>query len=364
MLIVYLLGTIILFNCAYYLLFSKFSFSKVIERKAAVHYPVSVLVCSKNEAENLKAHIPLWLEQEYEDFELILINDASTDDTLEVMEQFAQGDPRIAIVDVATNETFWGSKKYALTLGIKKAKHKRLLFTDADCKPASKHWISQMVSQLDERKQIILGYGAYQKMPGLLNAIIRFETILTATQYFSYAMAGNPYMGVGRNIAYTSNIFYENSGFTSHMNIQSGDDDLFVNKAATPSNTGLQFHPDSFTYSIPKTTFREWLLQKKRHTTTAKFYKFKHKFLLSAFFFFNLSFWILTMIGCLGSYWKLVVPMICFRFLFQMLILGKVAAKLKERPLIIFIPILELFLVFLQLVIFSSKRTSSHANWK
>ena len=364
MLILYLLGFVILINCAYYLLFSKFSFSKVIERKATVHYPVSVLVCAKNEAENLKEHIPLWLDQAYDDFELVLINDASSDDTLDVMEQFAETDPRIAVVDVESNETFWGSKKYALTLGIKKVKHKRLLFTDADCKPASKHWIEQMVSQMDEQKQIILGYGAYKKEPGLLNAIIRFETLLTATQYFSYAMAGNPYMGVGRNIAYTSNIFFEKGGFTSHMNVQSGDDDLFVNKAATASNTALQFHPESFTYSIPKKTFRDWLLQKKRHTTTANFYKPKHKLLLSAFYIFNLAFWIIAAIGCFSSYWKYVVLLMAFRFLIEMLILGKAASKLKDQRLILFIPILELFLVFLQLLIFRSSRTASHSSWK
>ena len=364
MLIVYLLATVILINCAYYLLFSKFSFSKVPDHKSSVQYPVSVLICAKNEEENLKNHIPSWLDQDYPDFELVLINDASTDNSLELMQQFALKDPRISIVDVVGNETFWGSKKYALTLGIKKAKHKRLLFTDADCKPATNHWISQMVSQLDEKRQIVLGYGGYQKVSGILNSIIRFETILTATQYFSYAKAGIPYMGVGRNIAYTSNLFYEHGGFTSHMNIMSGDDDLFVNKAATASNTALQFHPNSFTYSLPKTTFRDWLHQKKRHTSTAKYYRSKHKFLLSAYFIFNLAFWILAVVGCFTIFWKWVLPLVGFRFLIQVLVLGKAAAKLKERSLIIFIPLLELFLVFLQLLIFSSSRTTSHSPWK
>src|SRR5690606_24319853 len=148
-------------NCAYYLLFLKFSFLKISEKLNSEKYPVSLIVCAKNEAENLLKHIPQWQNQRYPNFEIILINDASNDDTLEVMESFAQNDPRIQIVDVKNNEAFWASKKYALTLGIKRAKNTRLIFTDADCYPASDEWLAQMASNFSDKKQLILGYGAY-----------------------------------------------------------------------------------------------------------------------------------------------------------------------------------------------------------
>ncbi len=364
MLIFYLLVGIVLINCTYYLVFSRFSFAKGTDSASTTSFPVSVLVCARNESENLKSHIPFWLDQNYPEFELILINDASIDDTLEIMNEFATRDPRIKVVDVARNETFWGSKKYALTLGIKRASHKRLLFTDADCRPDSKDWIAQMTQQLDQERQLVIGYGGYMKQRGLLNTVIRYETILTATQYFSYAMAGFPYMGVGRNLAYTSNLFFDNSGFTSHMDIRSGDDDLFVNKVANSSNTICRFSSESFTYSVPKSSWRDWFLQKKRHISTAKYYKPKHKTLLGLFYISNLAFWITAIAAMFTSYWKYAVVVIGFRFLLQLIVIGVASARLKERSLIFYIPVLELFLILSQLLIFSSRRTSTSASWK
>lgn len=111
---------------------------------------------------------------------------------------------------------------------------------------------------------IVLGYGGYfRHKKSLLNKLIRFETLLTAIQYFSYARLGSPYMGVGRNLAYTSTRFYELKGFASHLQIRSGDDDLFVNEAATAQNTTSCFEKDAITRSIPKATFSAWIKQKK-----------------------------------------------------------------------------------------------------
>jgi glycosyltransferase involved in cell wall biosynthesis len=364
MLLIYLLAFIVLVNCIYYLFFASFIFRRAQEIPYNKRFPVSVLVCAKNESENLKNHIPLWLAQDYPDFELILINDSSSDDTLEVMNHFAASDERIKIVDVESNEAFWGNKKYALTLGIKKASNKRMLFTDADCWPATEKWITSMVSSFSEEKQIILGYGGYRGKPGLLNTLIRYETVITALQYFSYASKGIPYMGVGRNIAYTSNIFYANNGFTSHMNVRSGDDDLFVNQAATSSNTALQYSPESFTYSVSEKTWRNWIRQKRRHGSTASYYKPKFKVLLSCYYIFNLLFWGVSVCALIFSNWKIALSIIIFRLLIQYAVQGKAAITFRESGLIVLIPFLELFLVCLQLSIFISSRISKQSPWK
>lgn len=364
MVLLYALGIVILVNCSYFLLFSKFSFLRASEGIIKEDYPVSLIVCAKNEAENLKENIPLWLEQDHPNFEIILTNDASTDNTLEVMESFAKKDPRIQIVNVVNNEAFWGSKKYALTLGIKRAKNKRMLFTDADCCPSSKLWLRHMASNFTKEKQLILGYGAYKKRPGPLNALIRYETLLTAVQYFSYAKTGIPHMGVGRNLGYTSDLYYSINGFISHMKIPSGDDDLFVNEAASKTNTALCFNEEAFTYSEPKISWNTWKLQKKRHISTSKFYKSKHKFLLGVYYIFNLLFWILTGVCFLFLDWKVPLALIGFRFLFQWIVIGKAALKLKEKNLIPFIPFLELFLVFAQMSIFISNSMSKPSRWK
>ena len=189
MVLLYVFGAVALINCAYYLLFSKFALLKISEKNTSEKYPVSLIICAKNEAENLKKNIPLWQQQQYSNFEIILINDASIDETLEVMESFAENDSRIQIVNVKNNEAFWANKKYALTLGIKRAKNTRLVFTDADCYPALMEWLKLMADKFSDEKQLVLGYGAYEKRPGFLNKLIRFETLMTAVQYFSYAKA-------------------------------------------------------------------------------------------------------------------------------------------------------------------------------
>jgi len=363
MLLLCALASIVVVNCMYYLLFSKFSLLKQKISTNKETYPVSLIVCAKNEAENLRKNIPLYLAQKYPDFELILINDTSTDDTLDVMEKFLENDPRIHIVNIQSNETFWGNKKYALTLGIKKAKNKRILFTDADCYPASKDWLSEMVSHLSEEKQLVLGYGPYEYKPGLLNTLIRFETVMTAIQYFSYAAAKNPYMGVGRNLAYTSQLYYTNNGFMSHIKTPSGDDDLFVNEAATKDNTALCFSENAFTYSKPKTTWSSWILQKRRHITTASLYKPQHKTALGLYFITNLLFWLLAGASFIFARWELAIAMTTFRFLIQYIVIGSSIRKLKEKGLLVFLPILDLFLLLIQLSIFISNSHSKPKHW-
>ena len=364
MVLLYIFAFVVLINCCYYLLFSKFSFLPQASKSKKVSFPVSLIVCAKNEADNLKENVPLWINQNYSNFEIILINDASYDDTLEVMELFEKENSKIKIVNVENNEAFWGSKKYALTLGIKKATHQRMVFSDADCKPASENWLNEMASHFSENHQVILGYGAYEKVAGFLNKLIRFETLMTAIQYFSYAKAGFPYMGVGRNLGYTSKLYYDNSGFVSHMDIQSGDDDLFVNQVATKNNTAICYSKESFTYSKPKLSWKDWIKQKKRHISTAKHYKLNHRILLGSYFIFQVLFWVLSILTLIFIDWKIPLTLIFFKLIFQFIILNKAMNKLDEKDLIFWFPILEIVLIIFQFSIFISNSSSKTSSWK
>lgn len=355
---------IVIVNCIYFFFFANYAFSKPNQPALASALPVSVIVCCKNEAENLTNNIPLWLEQNHSDFELILINDASIDNTLDIMEAFAAQDPRIKIVNVVNNEAFWANKKYALTLGIKKAKNHYFIFTDADCKPASEEWINQLALHFSSEKQLILGYGAYAKASGFLNSLIRFETFMTALQYFSFAKAGIPYMGVGRNLAYTSKLFYDNNGFMSHMYIRSGDDDLFVNEVATKENTAICDTPESFTISTPKKTWKGWINQKKRHITTSTHYKKTHKFLLGLFYLITILFWIGFIVSLVFADWRWAVALAAVRFIMQYIIYHKALQKLHETRILILLPFLELTLMSSQLLIFISNLFSKPKHWK
>jgi len=364
--IFYLFIVVIAIQFIYYLLiFGKFAFAKAA-KSTPKRIPISVIVCAKNEEENVTKFVPILAEQDYPDFEIILINDASSDGTLEVFEAFEKKYSNIRLVKVANNEAFWGNKKFALTLGIKAARKEYLLFTDADCYPTSKDWIKEMSSHFTLHKTIVLGYGAYEKKPGsFLNKIIRFETMLTAVQYFSWTKIGKPYMGIGRNLAYKKDEFFNVNGFIDHMKIRSGDDDLFINQAAKGKNTTICFSKDSFTYSQPKTSFKDWFTQKRRHVSTAGHYKTFDKMQLGLFYISQLFFIILPIILLAFQHqWIIVISLIGFRYLFTWITLGFSSGKLKEKDVMYWFPIIEITLIITQLNIFMTNIFSKPVHWK
>ena len=326
--------------------------------------PISVIICAKNEAKNLTEFLPFIVEQTYSNFEIILINDASTDTTLAVMESFKEAYENIRIVDVKNNEAFWGNKKYALTLGIKAAKNEHLLFTDADCKPTSNQWIQEISSTFSDKNSIVLGYGKYSSKKSLVNLLVRFETLLTALQYFTYAKFGSPYMGVGRNLAYTKSEFFKTKGFINHINVKSGDDDLFIQEAATKTNTTFNTNENSFTISNPPLTFKEWFRQKRRHISTSSYYKFKHKFFLGLFFISKFIFYFLTVLLYFLFSWKFITSILTLYIITLVIVLGISTQKLKERNLLLFFPVLDILLLLFQFTIFISNTFSKPTHWK
>ena len=328
--------------------------------------PVSFIICAKNEAENLVYNLPFFLKQKYKNFEIVLINDCSLDNTLSIMEEFKKNSSiHIKIVDVEANEQFWGSKKYALTLGIKAATYEHLLFSDADCRPNSENWITEMTSNFSDNHQIILGYGAYKKIKNsFLNKLIRFETLLTAIQYFSFLKIGIPYMGVGRNLAYTKSTFFSVNGFAKHIKIKSGDDDLFINQVATKKNTSFCSTIESYTESTAKSSFKSWIQQKRRHVSTAYFYKPLHQFVLGLYYASNFLFWVLgILLLCFLFNWKIVAVLITVKIVVQYIVVGFSAKNLNEKDLILFIPFFEIFLIFIQMFIFIKNLVSKPTHW-
>ncbi|MBB6500004.1 glycosyltransferase [Pedobacter cryoconitis] len=271
----------------------KLALIKVEELPAQAAKPLSVIICARNEAENLTQYLPAVLQQKYPDFEVIVVNDRSWDKTSDILEGFAAQYSHLKIVTVAEGEKFIAGKKFAVTMGIKAASHEWLVFTDADCQPASENWLMGMQPSENYKNAIVLGYSPYMRKRGLLNSLIRFETFFTAVNYLSFAVKGMPYMGVGRNMAYKKSLFFKNKGFAAHMHIPSGDDDLFVNAHANKDNTEIRINPETHIWSVPNTSFGAYLRQKKRHFGAGKFYKAKHKFILSVQIIFQFLFYAL-----------------------------------------------------------------------
>lgn len=210
-----------------------------------------------------------------------------------------------------------------------------------------------------------MGYGAYQKVKNsFLNKLIRFETLLTAMQYFSYAKFGYAYMGVGRNIAYKKSVFKKANGFDSHKHVQSGDDDLFIKEVSNKQNTNICFTKNSFTISEPHNSFKKWINQKRRHITTANHYKIIHKLPLGLFYLSQILFWLLAAILLSNNvYFFEALLLIIFRMFIWYLIIGKSATLLDEKDLVIFAPLFEISLIFMQLYIYIKNIISPPNQW-
>jgi len=349
----YFFAGITLIQLFYYLwFFSRVAFYRVKKRPRNQQHPVSVIVCARDEDENLARHLPGLLVQEYPStYEVIAVNDNSVDDSKYILQELKKTfKDRLHIVELTQEAKLINGKKYPLSIGIKEANHEVMLLTDADCVPASEHWVQKMQDGYHDGVEIVLGYGAYHKGPGFLNKLIRFETFHSAMQYLSFALAGVPYMGVGRNLSYKKGLFFRQKGFSSINHIPGGDDDLFVNKAANSRNVAVVIDKDARTLSIPRKTWSGWVKQKYRHYTTAKYYKPVHKFLLGLYTFSQFLFYPLFILSILFYNWQFALIVFGARFIVQALIYFFAMKKLDEKDLWPVFLLLDIWMFFYYII--------------
>jgi poly-beta-1,6-N-acetyl-D-glucosamine synthase len=310
--------------------------------------PVSVVICAHNEEENIPVLLQKLLNQSHKNLEIVFVDDCSNDSTYDILLAESLKNPILKIVKIDRVPSHINSKKYGLTLGIKAAKHDLILLTDADCLPASDHWISEMIAPfINENIKIVLGFSQYEKRKGPLNTFIRFETLFTGIQYISSALIGKPYMGVGRNMAYRKSFFYERRGFNKFQKVVGGDDDLFVNKNATRKNTAVIVGPDSLVTSFPKSSVRQYYRQKKRHLSVGKLYSFADKIYLGIHSLSHIVFWT-SFIILLTQWWEpyWVLGGFAFRLLILTVIYFNASKRMGDKVSLWSYPVLDLVHVF------------------
>lgn len=342
----------------YYLFFFiRLSFNNKPAQQISSHFPISIIIAARNEEQNLAQFLPYFLDQDYPNFEVIVVNDRSWDESLDVLLALEEKYENLRTVNIPDVGKDGYAKKMAITLGIKAAKHDRLLFSDADCKPVNQHWLTEMSIGFQNNKMLVLGAGPYLRKKGLLNKLIRFDALSIAMQYLSFGKAKIPYMGVGRNLAYSKELYDSVRGFKSHYYIPSGDDDLFVNEVGNRKNTSVIFNKNAVTFSEPKTTYKEWWRQKKRHFTTGNRYKRYQLFLLAllpiSLVLFYVTFLVLLALKIFPLY---ILGILCAKILIQILIFIRPFKIMGSADLILLAPFLELiFLVINPILISKSK---------
>ena len=350
-------------------IFSRLAFytipAKILEDSDSAEQPVSIIICARNEAINLEKNLPRILKQNYRYFEVLVVNDGSTDNTEKVLSKYQKKYNILRTVNLDTRPSGPVGKKFPLKIGIESSKYATVLLTDADCSPSSSEWLSLMQRRITDTKKIALGYGPYVEYPNLLNRFIRFETIYTAIQYFSFALAGIPYMGVGRNLAYRKELFAQVGGFEKHQHIASGDDDLFINQVANRENVNIVLEKEAFVYSEPKTTWQEYYRQKTRHLSTARSYHWKHQLLLgllsfSHFFFYFGGIMLLILnfsIMFVGTVF--VVRLLILQFLY-----AHILSRFQNKLLLPWIPILDAMYILYYITFIPNLIIGKKVTWK
>ena len=344
--------------------FSRLAFANIHQNKTEQHHPISVIVCARDEAANLVNNLPGILIQKYPfPHEVIVVNDNSIDESKYILSELGQDFKQLKAIELTQEAKMIPGKKFPLSIGIKSAGHDIVLLTDADCVPASEYWIEKMQQSYSGNTEIVLGYGAYHKKAGLLNKIIRWETFHTALQYLSYAMAGIPYMGVGRNLSYKKELFFRHKGFSAHNNIAGGDDDLFINMAANSRNTKVCLDKDSFTLSRPAKNFSQWRAQKRRHYSTSKRYKTIHKILLGSY---SLTHFLLypLFIAALFIHWQGAMMLFFSRIILQSIIYYRTMKRMNEQDLFPFFLLFDMGMFFYYLGYAPSIFRKSKPAWK
>jgi len=325
---------------------------------------VSVIICARNEEDNLFNNLPLVLQQKYPNFEVIVVNDQSQDGSMHIIKAYKKDYPFIKYIELEKNKHRQFGKKLPLTVGINGASNELIVVTDADCKPESKYWLQQLAKNYQGDKEIILGYSPYEKSKGFLNKIIRFDTSVIAITYMSFAKTALAYMGVGRNMAYSKAKFLGVDGFKKHYHIASGDDDLFIKDAGNVKNVAIEMNRDSFVYTTPEKSWAKWIDQKQRHFTTSSEYKMITKLFLGALPFSLLVMYTSLFILLFNSEWVYFVGVIfTIRLILYWIINGLLFKKLEMKDLIWWFPLFEVFHTIIIPFIFYSNSRTQRKKW-
>jgi glycosyltransferase involved in cell wall biosynthesis len=290
---------------------------------------VSVIISSENEVTGLSENLPAILAQDYPDFEVIVVNNGSTDESDELLQSLKLNNPHLyhTYLPYSNDKTF-GRRKLAFTIGIKAAKGDVLLFTEPYSRPVSSGWITSMINELSEDKDIVLGYSFYHKKQKFFNLIARFDNLLFSMQYLSMAIKGKPFTGIYRNIAFRKHLFFDNKGFASHLGLENGED-VFINQIITPDNTAVALIQDSFVETYIE-RFSLWKQIKKSYSV-AKAYFRSHASALFGFEVFSRYFFYL-LLAALVTYsimiqnWAILgisVFMFLIRLIIQLTLINK-----------------------------------------
>ncbi|WP_102408089.1 glycosyltransferase [Parabacteroides bouchesdurhonensis] len=310
--------------------------------------PVSIIVYAKNAAENLKKCLPSLLSQDYPHYEVIVVNDGSSDETEDILKLYKNKNEHLYHTYIPHDDRYMSRKKLALTLGIKAAKHEILLFTEANCHPLSDQWIRCMTQKYQPGTEIILGFCAYGNYKGFMQKFIAYDNLRNGLQYISAALANHPYTGNGCNLSYSKKLFFQHKDYYKSFSFRANDDDLFINQVATAKNVQVEYSADSIIEMGKIEQVKNWKETKTSRAATYQYYRggqlFFYQLETISFFLFVLVVIASIAFGISGNWLISVWSILLYLGLFttKAIVLHKSAKLLQQKPITGWLPFLEL----------------------
>lgn len=356
--LLYSVLVLVFIQVIYLFAFSSIGFRKNKVQAGSHKLPVSVVIYVKNKAFLLEEHIPIFLEQSYPNFELVLVNHASSDHSLEVIEGLMERYPNIKLVNVENKERFWANKKYALTLAVKASSHDCILYTELDSLPMTNQWIQSTVDQFVGDKSIVMAPVQYTAK----NPFLRYIDAIHQLQSFSFANLGNPFRASKANFAFSKDEFFRVKGYISHLDIPVGITTLFLKDAGNKKNTAVALNHDNFVCAKQKVTWATFWDRQLREAQLFQYYNFKNKFLLSVFNLSKLALYLTLPIGLFVN-WQVYGGILLSYYLLYYLSCSKSLIKLKEQKLLYILPILDLYYAIHLMLLFLASKFIRPKTW-
>lgn len=218
--------------------------------------PLTVIIAAHNQAPALRRHLPEILAQEYERFEVIVVDMRSTDETKDILERLELQHAHLRHTFVPASARDISIERLALTLGFRAATTEWVVITRPDCQPASPLWLQRigeaivqpqlsLQSPLLKKPDIVLGYARYDESRDTwLDTKIGFYRLCVTIATIQHVLSGHAAVRADAcNLAYRRSLFFEHGGFADDQDLKAGAEELLVNHNATASNTALLLSP-------------------------------------------------------------------------------------------------------------------------
>ena len=248
---------------------------------------LSLVIPFRDEAKNLNRLISSLKEQSYNNWELILVNDHSTDDGVKIVKDCIN---QFRVPVTMLNSSDYGKKK-ALLYGVHQANNEWIITSDADC-TFHPEWLQTMASyQKSTHADLIIGPVRIEEKRGALSWFQRIDFTALQLSGAAAALNGKPIMCNGANLLFNKSLYLQT---TLNPHIASGDD-MFLLEWMKQNGKYVRFikAKKAVIQTAPVGCIKDFLMQRARWAAKASAYRDK-EILISGLLVSGLSFMLLS----------------------------------------------------------------------